>query len=267
MPELPEVQVFQEYVDATSLHQRIEAVESEAEDLRRTVPASRLGKRLKGRTIRSTRRHGKHLFLELEGDGRLRLHFGMTGSLRYYKGNEDSRPEHTALRLDFPDDYHLAYTDVRKFGEIGLVDDVDEFVKAEGLGPDAASLDLDGFRERLSGRRGTIKGTLVNQEVLAGLGNEYSDEILFRARVHPSSPTAKLDEDSAAALYRAMGQVFDEAIAARADPGAMPDDFLLPHREEGASCPRCGHDLDKIEVGGRPTYLCPYEQKRPDREN
>ena len=260
MPELPDVQVFEEYVDATSLHQEITGVHADAEGLREGVSVRTLRRRLEGRRLRSTRRHGKHLFLEVEEDGWLRLHFGMTGSLQYFRG--DQAPEHTKLLLDFPDGYHLAYVNVRKFGEIGFVDDVDAFVAEQELGPDALDLDLGAFRERLSGRRGAIKGMLMNQEVLAGLGNEYTDEILFQAGIHPETPTNELSEETTERLHRCMREVVAAAVGARVEPERMPDDFLLPHRAEGEECPRCGRAIEKIEVSGRPTYLCPAEPKR-----
>ena len=261
MPELPDVQVFKEYVDATSLHQRITSVHADAGGLRETVPETTLRRRLEGRSLRSARRHGKHLFLEVEGDGWLRLHFGMTGSLAYYRGDE--APEHAKLLLDFPGGYHLAYLNVRKFGEIGFVDDVDAFVEEEGLGPDALDLDPEGFRERLAGRRGTIKGTLMSQAVLAGLGNEYADEVLFQARVHPEAATDELSRETVERLHRCMREVVAAAVEARVEPPRMPDDFLLTHRSEGEPCPRCGRPIEKIEVVGRPTYLCPHEQELP----
>lgn len=151
---------------------------------------------------------------------------------------------------------------MRKFGQIGLVDDVEAFVEAEGLGPDAQELDLDGFRERLAGRRGTIKGTLMNQQVIAGLGNEYTDEILFQAGLHPRTPVEALDDEALERVYEIMREVIEKAVEARIDPDRMPDSFLLPHREEGTACPRCGRPLEKIEVVGRPTYLCPHEQQK-----
>lgn len=260
MPELPDVQVFKEYVDATSLHQRITGLRFDGADLRKTVSARTLRRRLEGRVLRATRRHGKHLFLEIEGDGWLRLHFGMTGDLEYYKGDET--PEHTKLRLDFPHGYHLAYIDVRKFGEIGFVDDPDAFVAEEGLGPDALALDAEGFRERLAGRRGTLKGTLINQEVLAGLGNEYVDEILFHAALHPETRTSALDDRALDGLHASMREVVEEAVRARVEPGRMPPSFLLPRRSAGEACPRCGGTIEKTEVVGRPTYLCPDHQRR-----
>lgn len=282
MPELPDVQVSKEYVDATALHQRITGVHPKAGGLRESVSDSTLRRRLDGRRFASARRHGKHLFLEVEDDGWLRLHFGMTGFLSYYRDREEAAdggsgeqgggsasgggagpPDRTKLLLDFPDGYHLAYVNVRKFGEIGFVDDVDDFVAEHGLGPDAMELDPEGFRERLAGRRGTIKGTLMNQEVLAGLGNVYTDEILFRAGVHPRSKTDELAEETVGRLYEAMQEVVEGAVGARAQPDEMPDDFLVPRREEGAECPRCGAEIEKTEVSGRPTYFCPREQERP----
>lgn len=263
MPELPDVQVFKEYVDATSLHQRILAVHVDAAGLRETVSPATLRRRLRGRRLESARRHGKHLFVEVEGDGWLRLHFGMSGGLAYYKDADP--PDHARLVLDFPDDYHLAFTNVRKLGQIGFVDDPPTFIRNRGMGPDALDLDLEGFRERLAGRRGSVKGTLMNQEVLAGLGNEYTDEILFQAGLHPETPVDELDDRSEARLFRAMRRVLSAAIDARADPDRLPGGFLLPRRAEGASCPRCGGEIERIEVGGRPTYLCPHDQ--PVRES
>lgn len=262
MPELPDVQVFKEYVDATSLHQRITGLRLDAADLRETVSARTLKKRLEGRELRSTRRHGKHLFLQIEGDAWLRLHFGMTGGLKYYKGA--TAPEHTKLRLDFPHDYHLAYIDVRKLGEIGFVDDPDAFVDEEGLGPDALALDAEGFRERLGGRRGTLKSTLMNQEVLAGLGNVYADEILFQADLHPQTATAALDDADLDDLHESMREVIEEAVRGRVEPGRMPPSFLLPRRRDGEACPRCEGMIEKTEVVGRPTFFCSRHQKRKD---
>ena len=262
MPELPDVQVLKEYVDATALHQPILDIHSEADELRETLPHATLESRLAGQEILSTRRYGKHLLLEVTGTGGwLRLHFGMSGGLRYYRG--DTPPEHTRLLLDFADGYHLAYTNQRKFGQIGWTEDVDAFVEAEGLGPDAMSLDPESFKERLAGRRGSIKGTLMDQGVVAGLGNVYVDEILFQAGIHPESTTDELDESDLEHLFDTMHEVVDAAVAARAEREEMPESFLVHAREAGADCPRCGRPVEKIEVVGRPTYVCPHEQPPP----
>lgn len=260
MPELPDVQVFQEYLDATSLHQRIEVAHVLSEDLLRDVSASTVRRRLKGGELASSRRHGKHLFAEIEGDGWLRLHFGMTGELEYYGDGE--RPDHTALLLDFPDEYHLAFVDTRRFGEIGLVDDVDDFVEERGLGPDVLADDfgLEEFRAALSGRSRTLKRALMNQDTMAGIGNVYADEILFHAGVHPETDPGDLDDESVEELYDTTKRVLRRAIEARVEK--FPDDFLIPRREEGAGCPVCGGEIEKTEISGRPAYHCANHQSR-----
>lgn len=260
MPELPDVQVWKEYVDATSLHQRITGVRSDAADLREGMDDAALEERLRGRRLRSARRHGKHLFVEAEDDGWLRLHFGMTGSLRYYR--DAGTPEHAKLVLDFPDDCHLAFVNVRKLGQIGFVDDPDAFVDREGLGPDLLDLDRRGFRDCFQGRGGMLKSALMDQSVVAGLGNVYTDETLLRAGLHPESPVDDLAPEALDRLYRSSREVVDAAVEARVEVERMPDDFLLGRRAEGEPCPRCGHELRKTEVSGRPTYLCPGHQER-----
>ena len=259
MPELPDVQVFKELVDATSLHQSIEDVMLRDEMVEDVAPQT-IRDRLRDVELREARRHGKHLFLRAGENGWLRLHFGMTGTLVSYSDEED--PEHTQLRIDFEDGSHLAYVCQRKFGEISWVDDVRAFIDERELGPDALQdMDAGLFRQILSDRRGSIKGTLMSQDAIAGLGNVYVDEVLFQAGIHPESPTEKLDEDEIVELFGTIQDVSQGAIEARADVDEMPDDWLLPNREEGASCPRDGASIEKIEVSGRPTYLCTGHQE------
>jgi formamidopyrimidine-DNA glycosylase len=260
MPELPDVQVFKEYLDATALHERIDHVHIAARDVLDDVSASTLRRHLEGRSFDSTRRHGKNLFVDIERDDAwLRLHFGMTGNLKYYK-DDDKEPDHTRLRADFSNGYHLAYRNTRKLGQIGLVKDVDEYIEERGLGPDALASDFDlrAFREVLEGRRGTIKGALMNQSAIAGIGNVYADEILFHAGVHPEAKVNGLDDDSVAEIFYAMKKVLEKAIEARVEN--FPRNFLVPRREEGADCPRCDGQITKTRVSGRPTYFCPDHQ-------
>jgi formamidopyrimidine-DNA glycosylase len=264
MPELPDVQVYKEYVDATALHQPIADLQvSNHADVLAEVAESTLRGRLKGRSLEASRRHGKHLFLGLEDDGWLRLHFGMTGGLKYY-ARESEAPQHARLRIDFDNGYHLAYRSVRKLGEVAWVEDVDEFVAAHGLGPDPLdpALDFSRFRDALTDRRGTIKGALMNQEVLAGIGNVYSDEMLLSAGIHPAAKVGGLNEQALERLYRAMLAVLRQAIEARVDPDRFPPSFILPNRQEGAACPRCGGRLRRARVSGRVAYYCPHDQPR-----
>jgi formamidopyrimidine-DNA glycosylase len=263
MPELPDVQIFKEYVDATALHQRIRDVTVRASGLLDGVSARTVRSRLGGHELAETRRHGKHLFVRVTADGWLRLHFGMTGELASFKDEADM-PEHARLGLEFTSGYHLAYVNVRKFGEIGLVDDVDAFVEAEGLGPDALGLDRGAFREALAGRRGAIKATLMNQAVLAGLRNLYADETCFAAGLDPRSRTEKLNDATIDDLHRAMRKVLAQAIEARVEMDRFPRSFLLPSRERDGTCPRCGKALRRAKISRRTTYYCPRHQERKD---
>src|SRR5437016_10488975 len=146
MPELPDVETFRRYLNATSLHQRIIGVDVRSAYILKGVSARELVRRLKGRCFESSRRHGKHLFVRADGDLWLRLHFGMTGSLRYLK-HEEQAPRHTRVLFVFANAHNLAFEDQRKFGEIGLIEDVNEFLKKRVLGPDALDVSLGQFRE------------------------------------------------------------------------------------------------------------------------
>ena len=127
MPELPDVETFKRYLNATSLHQRITAVDVRNAYVLKDVSGRELARGLKGRRFESSRRHGKHVFVRADCDVWLRLHFGMTGFLRYFKG-EEKTPPHARVVFVFGKDYRLAFDDQRMFGEIGLVEDVDEFL-------------------------------------------------------------------------------------------------------------------------------------------
>lgn len=244
------------------MNRRVDGVTLRRErDIVLGVSATHLRKTLRGAKLASTRRHGKYSFVELDGRGWLIMHFGMTGNVSYYK-NEEDEPEHTRLLLSLDNGYHLAYVSQRLLGRLSLTDDVEDFVEDEGLGPDALSLELDPFRGILSSRRGMIKPTLMNQNVIAGIGNIYSDEILFQAGVHPRAKCSKLSEKRAAGLHRSMLTVLRTAIRHKADPAELPRGYLLPRREEGAECPACGGRVRKARIGGRTAYYCPKCQKR-----
>jgi formamidopyrimidine-DNA glycosylase len=170
MPELPDVATFKRYLDATSLHQRIDDVDVRDAYVLKHVSVRELAHRLKGRCFESSCRHGKHLFVRADDDLWLRLHFGMTGSLQYCKHKEDA-PTHTRVLFVFADRHCLAFEDQRKFGEIGLIEDLNEYLKKRALGPDALDIDLSEFKNILAKCRGAVKSILLNQKIIAGIGN------------------------------------------------------------------------------------------------
>lgn len=255
MPELPDVETFKRYLDATSLRQRISGVDVESAYVLKGVSARELARRLKGRCFECSRRHGKHLFVRVDGDIWLRLHFGMTGSLRYFQRNEQA-PPHTRVFFIFANTHRLAFEDQRKFGEVGLVKDVDEFLRKRALGPDAVDVSLSQFREIFEKHRGAVKAILLNQKLIAGIGNIYADEILFRAQMHPATEISRLGSKPLTKLFRATRCILEKAIAAKADMNQMPKSWLLPHRSKRGKCPRCGCELKSSRIGARTAWFC-----------
>src|SRR5882762_2286299 len=261
MPELPEVEIFKRYLDATSLHQRIGDVDVRNAYVLKDVTARELARRLKGRRFESSRRHGKHLFVRADGKLWLRLHFGMTGSLQYFKHKEHA-PQHTRVLFVFVNAHRLAFEDQRKFGEVGLLKNVNEFLKKRALGPDALDISLSQFKEIFGKHRGAVKAILLNQKLIAGIGNIYADEILFRVRMHPATEISRLDSKPLTKLFRATRYILEKAIAAKADMNQMPKSWLLPHRSKRGKCPRCGRKLRSAKIGGRTAWFCGNCQKR-----
>jgi formamidopyrimidine-DNA glycosylase len=260
MPELPEVETFKRYLDSTSLRQRIANVEVRDAYVLRGVSARQLVRRLQGRRFENSHRHGKHLFVRAGDDLWLRLHFGMTGSLEYLR-HDEVPPKTARVILRFADNCRLAFDDQRKFGEIELIEDVDEFLRIRRLGPDALDVTLSRFKTIVGEHHGAVKAILLNQQLIAGIGNLYADEILFRARMHPATHAARLGENELRRLFRATLHVLEKAIALKTDFNRLPKSWLLKHRGKTGRCPRCGRALKTATVGGRTSWFCAHCQK------
>jgi formamidopyrimidine-DNA glycosylase len=261
MPELPDVEVFKRYLDATSLRQRVVSVHVRDAYVLKGVSGRELARQLKGHCFKSTHRHGKHLFVRTDGEVWLRLHFGMTGSLQYLK-NHEQVARHARVLFRFANTNRLAFDDQRKFGEVGLLTDVDRFLKERLLGSDALKVDLSEFEKLFRQHRGAVKSILLNQKVIAGIGNIYADEILFHARMPPATEAARLSDKAVRRLFHAMRYVLEKAIASGANAHLMPKSWLLPHRGKGGRCPRCGRALKSATIGGRTAWFCAHCQKR-----
>jgi formamidopyrimidine-DNA glycosylase len=204
-------------------------------------------------------RHGKHLFLPLNSGFVLMLHFGMTGYLSAYKGRDD--PEYAYLTVRFDDGYSLSYVIKRMLGAVALADSVEEYLRENDLGPDALDVSPDQLAQIVAGGRGAVKTTLMNQSRIAGLGNIYTDEILFHARIDPRRECDDLTSEDTKEIHRQIARVCDVAVRAHARPERMPDSFLITHRSPEDSCPRCGGSVAKVTLSGRSTYLCPQCQR------
>ncbi len=261
MPELPDVEIFKQYFNSTSLHKKIEKVEIPQKEMVEDVSSRKIMINLKGKKFSSASRHGKYFFAKAAKDKYLVLHFGMTGSLKYYKLKKE-KPEYIRLQINFKNNYKLAYVCPRKLGKISFTESIDEFIKKKGLGQDSydENFKLADFRKLLKNGRGSIKSFLMNQSHLAGIGNIYADEILFQASVHPESQLDMLDDEYIKRIFRKLNSVLNKAIKAKAKKKNMPGNFLLAHRAEGEECPVCGGKIRKSTISGRSSYFCEKHQ-------
>lgn len=287
MPELPEVETIRRQLAPLVQGRKIEAVE--ILDARWPAPLSRteLADALLGRRVRELSRRGKYLVWELSGDAYLVQHLRMTGAVLC-----DPRPEpaHTRVRVLLgrrggatqaarrePARVRLVITDPRRFGTGQLVlgdDALDEFFAQRlGLEPLDPRFTAEHLYGLTRGRIAPIKALLLDQRRLAGVGNIYADEALFRAGIHPLRPAGRLTRWQAADLREALIEALRAGIDAR---GASIDDFrhidgvrgsfqdrFMVHRRAGEQCPRCGTPIEKLLAAGRGTYVCPSCQRRP----
>ena len=257
MPELPDVETFRRYINSHALHQRVQSVQVTDKAILAGATAWLLQTRLEGRKFKSTRRHGKNLFVEISGASEwLRFHFGMTGWPAYVKDGGEL-PRYSRVIFHFNNRRRLAYVDPRKFGSVGLVKSIPDYVRSKNLGPDALKISASDFQKRLKTKRGHIKSVLMDQQVIAGIGNVYADELLFRSQAHPKIRVESLGQTDLSTIYKSMQSVLKKAVACKADVGSFSRMWLLPHRRRGKKCPRCGTIWQFIKVGGRTTCLCP----------
>jgi formamidopyrimidine-DNA glycosylase len=259
MPELPEIEAYRKYIEHTSLGQRIVKVQLRTQHMLLHTTDKALKDTLEGNTFKDTFRHGKFLFIMLKSKESLMLHFGMTGDLDYTES--DKPPKSYAIIFQFKNKHQLVFSDVRRLGKIALVKDVDAFIKKRGYGKDALKITKDEFLKKLNKKRTPIKASLMDQKAVAGVGNEYSDEILFQCRVHPGSSTAKLPEKLLVTIYDVMRSVLKEAVRKRAERKKLTKFYFLGNRKAGLVCPRCKGKTEWQTIGGRSSYFCPSCQK------
>ena len=265
MPELPDVEIFKRVLAKNALHKTIERVVVNDKRILGKLAAQTFISRLQGAKLVAARRYGKHLLASIDRGGWLSLHFGMTGAL-YFMPKPDREPPFTRVRFDSASDGSLAYTNKRMIGRVGLIENLDDFIADEKLGPDALDprLDLAAFKAAVLGSKRDVKSVLMDQEIIAGIGNIYSDEILFQTCINPAARMDTLPPSQVKKLYLTMREVLETAIAHGAGSELfterMPKGALLRERKKGGHCPRCGSALKIFKVGGRTAYCCPQCQ-------
>ena len=272
MPELPEVETVRRQLEPALVGRRFERVEILDPRLVRPLEPLEVAAELEGERVVAGERRGKYLIVRFESGRVLLIHLRMTGSLRHVRAGLQEDPHRRAVvRLD--DGSDVTYRDVRRFGTWVVVEpsDVGPYLDARlGAEPLERSFSTARLAERLAGRRAPIKAALLDQRTLAGMGNIYADEALWRAKIHPLTPAAALDEGGVQRLTRAIKEALRAGIArqgatlrdyARPDggSGSMQHEFKVYGRD-GEPCDRCGTPIAKTRVAGRGTWFCPVCQ-------
>jgi formamidopyrimidine-DNA glycosylase len=268
MPELPEVETTVRGLEHVLKGRRIVRVEARRADLRRSFPQD-LGQRLTGARVTSLGRRAKYGLIHTDRDDTLIFHLGMSGSWRI---NHAKLEKHDHLLLETDDGARLSLNDPRRFGSVDLVptDQLEIWPPFAVLGPEPLDVTAEELRRRLAGRSAAIKLLLLDQRIIAGLGNIYVCEALFRAGIHPKRPGGSLSLERLRRLVPAIQDVLAEAIAAG---GSTLRDFASPDGElgyfsksfavydrEGQPC-ACGGTVKRIVQGGRSTFYCPRCQR------
>jgi formamidopyrimidine-DNA glycosylase len=273
MPELPEVETIRRHLAPHVEGRRLDAVEIRDPRWSRPLAPAELEAALRGREVERLSRRGKYLIWELSDEVYLLMHLRMTGTLLL---DPAEPPRHARVVLTLGE-HTLVFDDPRRFGtgELALGPDaLAAFFDARlGVEPLAREFTAEHLYALARRSRAPIKAFLLDQKKIAGVGNIYADEALFRARVHPLRPANRLTRDQAAALRDA---VVDSLMAGLAAKGATIDDFrdpygvsgtfqdqFLVHLRESEPCPNCGTPVRKLRAAGRGTYVCETCQPRP----
>jgi formamidopyrimidine-DNA glycosylase len=292
VPELPEVEVTRRQLEPLLVGRRIARVVTTAPSYFFLTPPAELRRRLRGRRVDQIERIGKYLLGHLDSGERLLLHLGMTGqifgsgvaSVRLLSSTggasltpeaqlEAFRPDkHTHLRLRFDDGGpDVFFRDARKFGKVQLMRRDAPSPRLDRLGPDALAVRGRALFEAAHGRRPAIKSLLLDQAVLAGVGNIYADEALFIAGIRPTRPGRRVTREESERIARAVRRVLRRSIATG---GSSISDYVQPdgsagayqderrvYGREGEPCPRCGATIRRLVIGQRSAHYCPRCQR------
>jgi formamidopyrimidine-DNA glycosylase len=277
VPELPEVETVRRRLEPVLLGRRLEGVEIRDSRLTRPFDPTEVAAELKGERVAAVDRRGKYVVVRFESGRALLIHLRMTGNLLHGAGGsvlpEHDRHLRAVVRLD--DGSDVVYRDVRRFGTWLLVEpeEAEAYLQARlGREPLAPAFTARRLGEALEGRRAPVKAVILDQRRLAGVGNIYADEALWRARIHPQRPAGGLDDEELRALHRGIRAALKAGIARQ---GATLRDYRTPdgglgrmqhefkvYGREGEPCERCGRPIEKIRAAGRGTWYCPGCQRQ-----
>lgn len=261
MPELPEVHNFKQYFDAAAIGQTIDRMEIHDDRIIRNMSGPAFADALAGRAIIGSIRRGKYLFSQLDNGHDVLLHFGMTGDLNLYQEPAD-RGRFEKFAFHFRDGNILGFEDSRLFARILYLEDRDAYIEEKKLGPDALDLEAGYFVDKIRGRKTTIKGALLNQSIVAGLGNLYVDDLCYRLNIHPATRVDSLSKDQLLAIRAKIVEMMTYATNNAPYYRDYPEKwFWHTWRKEGGVDPETGGEVKIIKVAGRTTYYVAGRQE------
>jgi formamidopyrimidine-DNA glycosylase len=276
MPELPEVETVRARLEPRLVGRRFERVEIHDPRLTRPDDPAGVAAQLEGEQVAALDRRGKYLIVRFESGRVLLIHLRMTGQLLLHAngGSTPAEDVHRRAVVRLDDGSDVIYRDMRRFGTWQLLDEEDVapyLAQRIGREPLLRSFTSKRLAEALEGRRAPLKSALLDQRRLAGVGNIYADEALWRARLHPLRPAGELTAAEIAALHRGIRSALRAGIARQGatlsnyrtpdgSPGGMQEEFKVYGRE-GEPCQRCGTPIEKIRAAGRGTWYCPFCQR------
>jgi formamidopyrimidine-DNA glycosylase len=276
VPELPEVETVRRRLEPVLVGRRFERVEIDDPRLTRPEEPADVAAELTGERVAAVERRGKYLVVRFESGRVLLIHLRMTGNVLHTPAGKPAPDiSHRRATVELDDGSDVVYRDVRRFGTWLLVepDELDPYLGSRlGGEPLGRTFTTKSLAARLATRRAPIKAALLDQRTLAGLGNIYVDEALWRARIHPLRPARELEAPEVRALREGIKRALDAGIARQGatlrdyrqpdgSTGSMQNEFKVYGRT-GEPCDRCGTPIEKTRAGGRGTWYCPTCQRR-----
>ena len=274
MPELPEVETVRTRLEQVLVGRRFERVRIDDGRLTRPFEPAEVAAELEGERVAAVERRGKYLVVRFESGRVLLIHLRMTGNVLHAPQDAPAEAAHVRAVVRLDDGSDVVYRDVRRFGTWLLVEpeELEPYLETRlGDEPLGAGFTPGALGRRLSGRRAPLKAALLDQRSLAGMGNIYADEALWRARLHPLRPAGSLTSAELRRLHRAVRAALEAGIQRQ---GATLRDYRMPdggrgsmqtefrvYGRAGESCDRCGTPIEKIRVAGRGTWYCPRCQQ------
>jgi formamidopyrimidine-DNA glycosylase len=274
MPELPEVETVRLRLEPALVGRTFDSVEILDSRLTRPLAPAEVAAEIQGERVVAVERRGKYLIVRFETGLVLLIHLRMTGSLIHSRNGASKDNRHTRAVVILDDGSDVTYRDVRRFGtwHVLRADELDAYLGTRlGAEPLARAFSTKKLAEGLEGRKAPIKSALLDQRTLAGMGNIYADEALWRAGIHPRRPAGELGESELRALHRGIRRTLETGIARQ---GATLRDYRTPegrsgrmqlefkvYGRAGEPCPRCRAPIEKTRLGGRGTWFCPVCQR------